>query len=85
LLLQAQQPKDGQAGGEYVFTAHGATVLHHANKAPAGIGRTVQIDFRGYGVRRSAATFMAAAGVPREHNVYVVITLMGEPAPRPRG
>jgi integrase len=67
-LIRAQKPKDGQVRTEYVFTGHdGATVLHRAKKAPAAIARALEIDFRGHDLRRTAATYMAAVGIPREH------------------
>lgn len=59
--------KDDRQPDAFVFIGHGASVLDRAKKAPAVIARTLGIDFRGHDLRRTAATRMAAAGVPREH------------------
>jgi integrase len=50
----------------------GTTLLHRAKKAPAAIAAVPRIDFRGHDLRRTAATFMAAAGIPREHIGHVL-------------
>jgi integrase len=51
-----------------VFTGNGeATVVHRAKKAPAVLARALGIDFHGHDLRRTAATYMGEAGVPREH------------------
>lgn len=57
----------------YVFTGNGeATVVHRAKKAPALLARALNIDFRGHDLRRTAATYMAESGVPREHISFVL-------------
>ena len=72
-LIRAQHPGDDNDLSEFVFTgAGGAMVLHRAKKAPAALARALNIDFRGHDLRRTAATFMAAAGVPREHIGHVL-------------
>jgi len=38
-----------------------------AKKAPSRIARVLKIEFRGHDLRRTAATKMAEAGVPRHH------------------
>jgi integrase len=56
-----------------VFTGNGeATMLHRAKKAPSAIARALGMDFRGHDLRRTAATHMAEAGVPREHISFVL-------------
>ena len=71
-IIHAQEP-DEKKRGVYVFTGNGeATMLHRAKKAPAAIARVLGIDFRGHDLRRTAATHMAEAGVPREHISFVL-------------
>ena len=71
-IIQAQEP-DEQERGVYVFTGNAdTTVLHRAKKAPATIARALGIEFRGHDLRRTAATHMAAAGIPREHISFVL-------------
>ena len=55
-----------------MFVGFGASVLDRAKKAPAAIARVLDIDFRGHDLRRTAATRMAAAGVPRDHIARVL-------------
>ncbi len=57
---------------EFVFVGSGASLRDRAKKAPAAIARTLGIDFRGHDLRRTAATGMAAAGVPRDHIARVL-------------
>jgi len=49
------------------FVGSGASVRDRAKKAPARIARVLQIEFRDHDLRRTAATKMAEAGVPRQH------------------
>ncbi len=67
-----QCDEDDQGGDEYVFVGNGASVRDRAKKAPAAIARVLDIDFRGHDLRRTAATRMAAAGVPRDHIAKVL-------------
>jgi integrase len=72
-LIRAQEPVDGEDRPKYVFAGtDGASVLHRAKKAPAALARVLKIDFRGHDLRRTAATFMAASGIPREHIGHVL-------------
>jgi len=72
-LIQSQEPKDQDERSEYVFAGlGGAVVLHRAKKAAAAIARVLKIDFRGHDLRRTAATGMAAAGIPCEHIGHVL-------------
>jgi integrase len=52
---------------EFVFVGSGASVRDRAKKAPSRIARVLKFDFRGHDLRRTAATSMAEAGVPRQH------------------
>jgi integrase len=71
-IIQAQEP-DEKKRGVYVFTGDGeATVVHRAKKAPAVLARALGIDFHGHDLRRTASTYMAEAGVPREHISFVL-------------
>ena len=63
-ILQAQPHRDDQP---LVFAGSGASVRDASKKAPARIARVLGLnDFRGHDLRRSAATRMAEAGVPRD-------------------
>ena len=67
-IIRELEPDDDRDRPEYVFGVRGgATVLDRAKKAPTAVARALGIDFRGHDLRRTAATRMAAAGVPREH------------------
>ena len=50
-----------------VFVGIGGSVRDRAKKAPSRIPRVLKIEFRGHDLRRTAATKMAEAGVPRHH------------------
>jgi integrase len=72
-LIRAQKPAAGEDETDHVFAGSGgATVLHRAKKAPSEIARVLNINFRGHDLRRTGATFMAAAGIPREHIGHVL-------------
>ena len=75
-LIKAQQ-RDDQ--GEAVFSGAGESVLDRAKKVPAAIGRLLTFEFRGHDLRRTAATRMASAGVPREHISRVLNHVEGGP------
>jgi integrase len=71
-LIRSQKPSEDDEI-EHVFAGvGGAALLHRAKKAPAAIAGVLDIDFRGHDLRRTAATFMAAAGIPREHIGHVL-------------
>ena len=50
-----------------MFVGSGAFLRDRAKKAPAAIAKVLGLDFRGHDLRRTAATRMAAAGIPRDH------------------
>lgn len=52
---------------DFVFVGAGASVRDRAKKAPSLVARVLKIEFRGHDLRRTAATKMAEAGVPRQH------------------
>ena len=79
-LVTAQSSTDEGQRAEYVFVGRGGTtVLDRAKKAPAAIARALGLDFRGHDLRRTAATNMAAAGIPREHIARVLNHVEGGP------
>lgn len=79
-LVKAQAPDTGVDRVEHVFVGRGgAAVLDRAKKAPSAVARALGIDFRGHDLRRTAATHMAAAGVPREHIARVLNHVEGGP------
>jgi integrase len=72
-LIQGQEPKDVDERGIYVFSRDGdAAALDRSKKASAALARVLGIDFRGHDLRRTAATGMAEAGIPREHIARVL-------------
>ena len=75
-LIKAQQ-RDDQAAA--VFSGAGESVLDRAKKVPAAIARLLKFEFRGHDLRRTAATRMASAGVPREHISRVLNHVEGGP------
>jgi integrase len=82
-LIKAQLPEKDEDRGDYVFTGRGgATVLDRAKKAPSAVRKALGedfTDFRGHDLRRTAATNMAAACVPREHISAVLNHVEGGP------
>jgi integrase len=64
-LICAQRNDDKKQ--EFVFVGRGASLRDRAKKAPAAIAKVLGLDFRGHDLRRTAATRMAAAGIPRDH------------------
>lgn len=63
-----------------VFVGIGGSVRDRAKKAPSRIARVLTIEFRGHDLRRTAATKMAEAGVPRDHIAKVLNHVEGGPA-----
>ena len=75
-IIRAQQKdakeNESEEASEYVFIGRGASLLDRAKKAPAAIARVLKLDFRGHDLRRTAATRMAAASIPRDHIAKVL-------------
>jgi integrase len=70
-IIEAQ--RDGQAADEeFVFVGRGASLRDRAKKAPSAVAKALGIDFRGHDLRRTAATRMASAGIPRDHIAKVL-------------
>lgn len=78
--LLAERLQQSQEDDEAVFTGRGgSSIVDRAKKAPAAIRDVLDIDFRGHDFRRTAATNMAAAGIPREHIAHVLNHVEGGP------
>jgi integrase len=75
-LIKEQQKDDPS---ESVFAGSGDTVLDRMKKVPAAVARLLKFEFRGHDLRRTAATRMAGAGVPREHISHVLNHVEGGP------
>lgn len=79
-IIQAQEPKDVNERPVYVFSRDGAAAaIDRSKKASAALARPLGIDFRGHDLRRTAATGMAEAGIPREHIARVLNHVEGGP------
>jgi integrase len=76
-LIRGQQKEDDDR--EYVFVGQGASLRDRAKKAPAALARVLGIEFRGHDLRRTAATRMAEAGIPRDHIAKVLNHVEGGP------
>lgn len=80
-IARAQEPDEPAARGEFIFAGRGGAALHdRAKKASAAIARVLGVDFRGHDLRRTAATRMAAAGIPRDHIAKVLNHVEGGPS-----
>jgi len=55
-----------------VFVGRGESLRDRAKKAPSVIASLLKSDFRGHDLRRTAATRMAEAGIPRDHIAKVL-------------
>jgi len=76
-LIEAQPKPDDAL---FVFTGRqGALVEDRVRKAGSALSRVLGFDFRSHDLRRTAATRMAAAGVPREHISRVLNHIEGGP------
>lgn len=83
-IIKAQLPDDDDDDDDdcavdddkeplYVFVGRGGEQLvDRAKKAPSAIAAALEVDFRGHDLRRTAATRMAAAGIPRDHIAKVL-------------
>jgi integrase len=66
-IIKAQCPDGEREPDSYVFVHIGDSVKDRAKKAGAALSRVLGFEFRGHDLRRTAATRMAAARVPRQH------------------
>jgi integrase len=58
----------------------GGSILHRGKKAASVLCRSLTFTFRAHDLRRTAATRMAEAGVPRDHIAKVLNHVEGGPA-----
>jgi integrase len=58
----------------------GGSILHRGKKAASVLCRSLTFAFRAHDLRRTAATRMAEAGVPRDHIAKVLNHVEGGPA-----
>lgn len=80
VALIREQTREDDEQGDYVFTATGSgSVMDRAKKAPSRIAALLGFAFRGHDLRRTAATNMAAAGVPEGHISKVLNHVEGGP------
>jgi integrase len=80
LATDADDDDDEEKPGRaFVFVGYGASIRDRAKKAPAALVRVLGFEFRGHDFRRTAATRMAAAGIPREHISRVLNHIEGGP------
>ena len=71
-IIEAQQP-DVEQRGEFVFVGRqDALVEDRVKKAGAALSRVLGFEFRSHDLRRTAATRMAAAGIPSAHISHVL-------------
>jgi integrase len=66
-IIATQRPHGEPQPDRHVFAHHGESVKARAKKAGAALSRVLGFEFRGHDLRRTAATRMAEAGVPRQH------------------
>ena len=80
-IITAQQSAETPADGAFVFTGReGGLVAERMKKAGAACSSVLGFEFRSHDLRRTAATRMAAAGIPREHISRVLNHVAGGPA-----
>src|SRR5690349_20037071 len=66
-IIKAQFPDGEPKPDSHVFAHIGESVKDRAKKAGASLSRVLEFEFHGHDLRRTAATRMAEAGVPRLH------------------
>jgi integrase len=66
-IIKGQMVEGEPEPETHVFVHLGESVKDRAKKAGAALSRTLGFQFRGHDLRRTAATRMAEAGVPRLH------------------
>jgi integrase len=78
-IIKAQFPDGEPKPDSHVFAHIGESVKDRAKKAGASLSRVLEFEFRGHDLRRTAATRMAEAGVPRLHISAVLNHVEGGP------
>lgn len=79
-IIKAQAP-DRDERREFVFTGrHGALVEERVKKAGAALSRVLGFEFRSHDLRRTVATRLGEAGIPREDIAAVLNHVQGGPA-----
>jgi len=78
-IIKAQCPDGEPKPDSHVFAHLGESVKDRAKKAGASLSRVLEFEFRGHDLRRTAATRMAEAGVPRLHISAVLNHVEGGP------
>jgi integrase len=78
-IIKAQCPDGEPKPDSHVFAHLGESVKDRAKKAGAALSRVLKFQFRGHDLRRTAATRMAEAGVPRQHISAVLNHVEGGP------
>jgi integrase len=79
-IIKAQQ-QAGEERGSHVFPGRGnALVAHRVKKAGAALSRVLGFEFRSHDLRRTVATRLGEAGIPREHISAVLNHVQGGPA-----
>jgi integrase len=80
VIINAQRT-GGQGDPVHVFCGRrNSLVIDRIGKAGAALSRVLGFEFVGHDLRRTAATRMAASGVPREHLSRVLNQVEGGPA-----
>lgn len=80
-IIRAHRPTEKKDRREYVFTGRGGAAIDRdrLKKASAPVARALGVAFRGHDLRRTASSFMGAAGVKREDISYVLNHVDGGP------
>lgn len=78
-IIKAQCPDGEPEPDSHVFARVGESVKDRAKKAGASLSRVLEFEFRGHDLRRTAATRMAEARVPRQHISAVLNHVEGGP------
>ena len=78
-IITAQQPDDAKRIGPVFAGRAGALVDARVKKAGAALSTVLGFAFRSHDLRRTAATRMAAAGIPSAHISHVLNHVAGGP------
>jgi hypothetical protein len=79
-IIKAQCLDGEPESSSHVFAHYGESVKDRAKKAGAALSHVLEFEFRGHDLRRTAATRMAEAGVPRQHISAVLNHIEAGPA-----